>query len=174
MSDARSNGRRAFGDGRSGHLRRRVRVSLAATIGYVLIAVVFIKLAQPRPARADPRIDYILNCQGCHGPDGTGAPGAAPSFRDHVAKFLSVPGGREYLVRVPGVTQSELDDARTAAVLNWLVREFSPQQLPSNFTPYNEAEVAKYRHSPLTDVIAVRTKLMQDVAAYEAGNEKHP
>ena len=68
----------------------------------------------------------MLNCRGCHGPDGAGAPGAAPSFRGQVAKFLSVPGGREYLIRVPGTAQSELDDAHTAALLTWLVREFSP------------------------------------------------
>jgi hypothetical protein len=122
------------------------------------------------PARADPRIDYILNCQGCHGPDGAGAPGAAPSFRDHVAKFLSVSGGREYLMRVPGVTQSELNDARTAAVLNWLVREFSPQQVPTDFRPYTEAEVGQHRHAPLTDVVAVRTQLMQAIAARETSN----
>ena len=76
-------------------------------------------------AVADPRVDYMLNCRGCHGPDGAGAPGAAPSFRGQLAKFLWVPGGREYLVRVPGTAQSELDDARTAALLNWLLHEFS-------------------------------------------------
>ena len=39
-----------------------------------------------------------------------------------------VPGGREYLMRVPGTSQSELDDAQTAALLNWMVREFSPAE----------------------------------------------
>ena len=77
----------------------------------------------------------MLHCRGCHGPDGAGAPGAAPSFRGQVAKFLCVPGGREYLVRVPGTAQSELDDARTAALLNWLLREFSPDEIPADFSP---------------------------------------
>ena len=57
--------------------------------------------------------DYMLHCRGCHGPDGAGLPGAAPYFRGQLARFLSVPGGREYLVRVPGTAQSELSDARS-------------------------------------------------------------
>ena len=56
----------------------------------------------------------MLHCQGCHGPDGSGAPGAVPDFHNQVGKFLLVPGGREYLIRVPGVSQSELNDARVA------------------------------------------------------------
>src|SRR5579862_5025319 len=73
-------------------------------------------------ALADPQADYMLNCRGCHGPDGRGIADGAPAFRDTVGKFLRVPGGREYLVRVPGTAQSELSDARTAALLNWIVQ----------------------------------------------------
>ena len=116
-------------------------------------------------AHADPQIDYILNCRGCHGPAGAGAPGAAPSFRGQVAKFLTVPGGREYLIRVPGTAQSELDDAHTAALLNWLVREFSPRELPADFTPYTAAEVGPARHRPLTDVWKTRDALLHAIGA---------
>jgi mono/diheme cytochrome c family protein len=129
------------------------------------VALVLAALLGASRVAADPRTDYLLNCQGCHGPDGAGAPGAAPSFRDHVAKFLGVPGGREYLMRVPGVTQSELDDGRTAALLNWLMKEFSPAQLPRDFTPYTEADVAKHRHSTLTDVVGARRELMKAIEA---------
>jgi len=116
-------------------------------------------------ARADPRTDYMLNCRGCHGPDGSGIAEGAPSFRDAVAKFLWVPGGREYLVRVPGTAQSELSDARTAALLNWILREFSPNEVPADFVPYSEAEVARLRHVPLTDVVSVRRALTEAIAA---------
>ncbi|MBI3786102.1 MAG: hypothetical protein HY270_22170 [Deltaproteobacteria bacterium] len=143
---------------------RPSKVSSVAITTLLFVAVATV------PANADPRIDYILNCQGCHGPDGAGAPGAAPSFRDHVAKFLSVPGGREYLIRVPGVTQSELTDARTAAVLNWLVQEFSPQQVPADFKPYSEAEIAQHRQAPLTDVVAARAELLRAIDAGDGGN----
>jgi len=116
-------------------------------------------------ASADPRVDYMLHCRGCHGPDGAGAPGAAPSFRGQLGKFLLVPGGREYLIRVPGTAQSELDDARTAALLNWLVREFSRDEIPAGFVPYDSAEVARNRHAPLVDVWATRHELLVAIDA---------
>jgi len=125
-------------------------------------------LAIAAPARADPRVDYQLQCRGCHGPDGAGAPGAAPSFRGQLGKYLSVPGGREYLIRVPGAAQSELDDVRTAALLNWLLLEFSPAEVPRDFTPYDADEVGRQRRSPLIDVQATRRELIQAIAAHEA------
>jgi hypothetical protein len=112
------------------------------------------------PAYADPRTDYQLHCQGCHGPDGSGASGGAPSFRGQVGQFLELGGGREYLLRVPGVTQSELDDARTAAVLNWLLQEFDRANLPRNFVPFSASEVAGHRRAPLTNVSATRVRLL--------------
>ncbi len=128
--------------------------------GALLLAGVVLMLATAR-AGAEPAADYALHCRGCHGPDGASAAGGAPSFRGEVGKFLRVPGGREYLVRVPGTAQSELDDARTAALLNWLVRAFSPAEVPADFVPFTGAEVARYRHAPLTDVDAVRRELVR-------------
>jgi len=115
------------------------------------------------PAAAGPRIDYMLHCRGCHGPDGSGAPGAAPSFRSQLAKFLWVPGGREYLIRVPGTAQSELSDARTAALLNWMVRAFSAAEVPADFVPFSEVEVARQRRPPLLDVAAARRALVHAI-----------
>jgi mono/diheme cytochrome c family protein len=117
---------------------------------------------------ADARTDYILHCRGCHGPEGAGAPGAVPDFRDEVGRFLAVPGGREYLIRVPGTAQSELSDARVARLLNWLVREFSPRRVPRPFEPYTAAEVARHRRPPLTDVAATREKLLDAIAPAES------
>jgi len=135
--------------------------------GVVLVGLIATLLSASR-ATADPRLDYILHCRGCHGPDGSGAPGAAPSFRGHVAKFLWVPDGRDYLIRVPGTAQSELSDARVAALLNWLVREFSAAEVPVDFTPYTEADVARVRHPPLIDVYGTRRGLIHAIEAREA------
>lgn len=112
-------------------------------------------------ARADPATDYVMHCRGCHGPEGAGAPGAAPTFRGQVGKFVTVPGGREYLIRVPGTAQSELDDARTAALLNWLLHEFSPAELPADFVPFTGEEVALHRRPALVDVPAARQALLR-------------
>jgi hypothetical protein len=122
---------------------------------------VLVLLLLTAPALADPHKDYMLHCQGCHGPDGSGAPGAVPSFRGQVAQFLRVEGGREYLIRVPGVSQSELSDARVAAVLDWIVSEFDPANRPADAAAFTSAEVAGRRRPPLADVEAIRAALLK-------------
>ncbi len=92
------------------------------------------------------RTMWMLNCQGCHRPDGSGTGSAVPTLPGVVARFLSVPGGREYLIRVPGVATSALSDASLAVLINWMLREFDPENVPANFTPYTEKEITTLRH----------------------------
>jgi len=128
------------------------------------------------------RADYVLQCAGCHRVDGRGsARHAIPDFRDSVGMFLALPAGREYLVRVPGAAQSQLSDAELAAVLNWLLREFSPRQLPADFRPYTQAEVAALRPRRYDDVVPVRHALARALAqqgltpsAYSYGSDRKP
>ena len=114
-------------------------------------------------AAADPHVDYMLQCQGCHLHDGGGTPGAVPPLAGSVGRFLAVPGGREFLVRVPGSSQSPLDDARLAAVLNWILVRFDPQALPADFSPFSAEEVARIRRPPLTDVEGERRRLLSRI-----------
>jgi hypothetical protein len=116
----------------------------------------------------DPRIDYMLQCQGCHLADGAGTPGGVPPLKDFVGRFLEVPGGRAFLIRVPGSAQSPLDDARLAAVLNWMVRRFGPPRVAADFRPFTADEVARHRRPPLADVEAVRRELVRRMP--EAGS----
>src|ERR1700675_4308740 len=67
---------------------------------------------------------WTLNCQGCHRPDGTGSAGTTPSLKGTVGRFLSVPGGREYLGRVPGVATSPLSNADLSELMNWMLWRF--------------------------------------------------
>jgi hypothetical protein len=92
---------------------------------------------------------WTLNCQGCHRPDGTGSVGTAPSIAGTVARFLSVPGGREYLGRVPGVSTSPLSDADLSELMNWMLWRFDKEHLPPNFQPFTAAEIGLLRASPL-------------------------
>jgi hypothetical protein len=87
--------------------------------------------------------------QGCHRPDGSGSEGTAPSLAGTVAKFLSVPGGREYLGRVPGVATSPLSDKDLAEVLNWMLWRFDSGHIPANFAPYTPEELGTLRTHPL-------------------------
>ena len=118
-------------------------------------------LAAAPAAQAGPRVDYMLHCQGCHLPDGSGSPGRVPALRGQVARFLQVEGGRAYLVRVPGSAFSALDDARLAAVLNWLVAEFGPHESARGFSGYTAAEVAPLRADALVDVETERARLLE-------------
>lgn len=107
-----------------------------------------------------PHVNYMLHCQGCHLPGGIGHPGIVPTLSNNVGKFLHVPGGREYLVQVPGSAQSSLDNAQLAEVLNWLVKEFDQEHAPQDFPGFTADEVAKYRSVRIRNVTQIRTELL--------------
>jgi cytochrome c553 len=93
--------------------------------------------------------NWTLNCQGCHRPDATGSAGTAPALAGSVARFLHVPGGREYLGRVPGVATSPLSDADLSELVNWLLWRFDRDHVPKSFQPYTPEELGRLRTSPL-------------------------
>ena len=124
-------------------------------------------LASPA-VHADARTDYMLNCQGCHLGDGRGSPGHVPDLRNELGLMLRVPGGREYLVQVPGSRNAAIDDAALAAVLNWMLPTFSPATLPPQFTPYTPDEVGRLRSAPFENTAALRAQLLEAI-----GNQSH-
>jgi mono/diheme cytochrome c family protein len=110
------------------------------------------ELAAPPPGVVDAQRawqNWTLNCQGCHRLDGTGSEGTAPSLAGTTAKFLWAPGGREYLIRVPGVATSPLSSEDLAEVVNWMLWRFDKEHMPRNFQPFTAAEVARWRTQPL-------------------------
>lgn len=119
-------------------------------------------LAAGTPAAAEtPRVLYMLHCQGCHLPDGAGKPGEVPSLVGTLGRLLAVPGGRAFLVQVPGSAQSPLGDAELASVLNWMVASLGGLAGSAGFVPYDAAEVARLRATPLVDVAATRAELVR-------------
>lgn len=119
-----------------------------------------VTLVRQADAGNTAQVNYMLHCMGCHLEDGAGAPGKVPALKDQMGKFLHVPGGRRYLVQVPGVAQAALPDQDLAAVLNWTLETFSSAQLPADFAPYSSAEVARYRRHKLIDVAGTRAALV--------------
>ena len=125
-------------------------------------------LAAAAPAWAyGPSVEYALNCQGCHRADGAGTPGSVPPLAGSVSRFLAVPGGREYLVQVPGVAQAPLDDAALAGVVNWMLERFDKAHIPSGFVPYAAEEIGRLRTKPLTDVEGARARLLAEIERRE-------
>ena len=113
---------------------------------------------------------YMLQCQGCHRPDGSGTMATAPPMTGMVARFLAVPGGREYLVRVPGVASAVLTDAQLAELLNWTLYRFDATHVPANFQPYTASEVSTLRRYPLrTEAKALRAQLIAELDRQPTG-----
>lgn len=104
-------------------------------------------------------VNYMTECQGCHLPDGSGQKGSVPSMKDELHRFLTVEGGREFLVQVPGSANSKLSDADLAALLNWLIPKMGGAAV-SGFTPYTPEEIARYRAQRLVDVAGTRAALV--------------
>ncbi len=111
-----------------------------------------------------PRVNFQLHCMGCHLGDGSGQPGRVPSIRRSLVTLSMSREGRDYIVRVPGVAQSPLSNEDTAVMLNWMVRNLSDLAVPSGFTEYSAAEIQGLRDRPLTQVKAVRARLLKTAA----------
>lgn len=122
------------------------------------------------PARADapalattthPRANYVLHCAGCHGVDGSGVKTAyVPDLR-RLGDFLRIDGGREFVIKVPGVMGSGLNDVQVAEVTNWLLATLARGSVPAGHQPFDGAEVTRARAQPLIDVAAVRRRLVE-------------
>ncbi len=147
-------------------MTRRRRATLLAA----MLAIASASFAHAEP----PEQLYMLNCWGCHRPHGEGIPGTAPALTDAI-DFLRVKGGREYLISVPGVSQSALDNADTAEVMNWILKSFSQDRsqdrskdrskhrTSADFRPYTADEIANARTTHLMDIKKARAKLVAEM-----------
>ncbi len=86
-------------------------------------------------------------------------------MKDFAGYFLHSREGREFLVRVPGVSTASLPDDEIAELLNWLLTTYSAAQLPRDFTPFSEAEVSRLRTRPESDPEATRRIILNQIAA---------
>jgi mono/diheme cytochrome c family protein len=108
------------------------------------------------------RLHYLQHCVGCHQTDGSGMPdNSVPSMRGALGRFLSVPGGREFIVQVPGVLHSPLRDHEIANLMNWLLPQVSAATLPPHTAPYTAAEIKRLREQRLHDIPGTRRALAQ-------------
>jgi hypothetical protein len=128
------------------------------------VAGIWVSIALPTVGYSyEPRVNYEIQCMGCHLADGAGESGRVPSVRRTLVPFSMIAAGREFVLRVPGVAQSPLTDADIAAVLNWMARNLSDAPLPAGFRDYDAGEVHAMRGRPLAQVSAARQKLLERV-----------
>ena len=116
-------------------------------------------------AFADARTDYMLNCMGCHRVDGAGTEPDVPALAERVGYYLQVPGGRDYLVQVPGAANAPLTDDALAGVINWIIEAFGGTSTPARFEPFSADEVAKARSTRPLDIMKDRGALAEQIRA---------
>ena len=106
---------------------------------------------------------YLERCGGCHGIEGVSAGAVVPDLRDQVGLFLCSAEGRDYMLRVPNVAMSLIrDDAKLAAVMNFVAFQFSGRNRPAHLVPFTADEVHAARQLPLrnTNLAALRTSIL--------------
>jgi cytochrome c553 len=113
-------------------------------------------------ANGNPRADYLLHCGGCHLPDGTGSPPDVPSLINTLGRIVASEEGRDYVVRVPGASQTPLSDEQLAEVMNWVLRTFNSETLDKKFKPLNGKQVGQARQRVLADPVKLRERLWPD------------
>ncbi len=116
----------------------------------------------PPAARAEMGLPtlYLLHCSGCHGATGHGVPERGIPDLQHAGSYVALPQGRAYLVQVPGISQSHLDDATATRILNYVLARFSAADLPADFKPYTVDEVTRLRADKASDAETRRALIL--------------
>ena len=126
---------------------------------FLLVAI--LTIAAGAAAQSDPHTDYLLYCRGCHLHSGEAIPDANIPSLHELGPLLESPEGREYIVRVPGVSQTPMSDKRLAAVLNWVITNFNTDTLAGNFKPYTADEIGLIRQKVLVDPLKTRAAILK-------------
>jgi mono/diheme cytochrome c family protein len=122
-----------------------------------------------RPESAtDVAQNYLLFCGGCHGDGGRGVPHKVPALAGKIGRYLRVDGGREFLVRVPGVANSQLSDAAAAAVMNLCLEKFTAPAERAGVAPYTASDIATARRQPMLEVERMRHVLLAQAGVSDA------
>jgi mono/diheme cytochrome c family protein len=129
----------------------------------LLSVAAFVALVSGARAETPLQTIFTLNCSGCHGAGGLGVPEVGIPNLNDAGRFVGTKLGREYLIQVPGLSQSRLDDATAARLLNWILRKFSANRLPADFTPYTAEEVTRYRSDKASDAKTRRDAILAEL-----------
>lgn len=123
------------------------------------------------PAAANPialvQSTYLMRCGGCHGIEGRSVPGLVPDLADQVGLFTCTTEGRDYMLRVPNVAMSRIDDDRLlAAVMNFVIFRLGGASTPQGTQPVTPEQVRLARAHPIdsTDLEALRAGVLMRAA----------
>jgi mono/diheme cytochrome c family protein len=132
---------------------RVLRAALIAVAAWLVVMTNAPTVPADDTSDAREAHDFLLSCAGCHKLDASGS-ATVPSLRG-VDRLLAKPGGRDYVLRVPGVASAPLSDERLAALLDWVFVSFGNHAAPQ----FTAAEVHEARTRPFVDPKAARAAL---------------
>lgn len=121
------------------------------------------------------RLNYLLQCQGCHRAGGEGSEGSVPDLRPHGLQLLRIPEGRRFFVSVPGSANAPLTDSELAEVLNFIIVDILEDDggRPDSVPRFTEEEVSEYRSVEIADVDQLRGELIRKVTENQPGRQIH-
>jgi hypothetical protein len=102
--------------------------------------------------------DYVEHCGGCHGIQGRSFPAHVPQLRGRIGYFLCTEKSRQYLLQLPNVALSSLNDEKLAAVMNFVVFDLGGASANSASRHFTADEVARERQRPLTGASLTRAR----------------
>lgn len=130
--------------------------TLGAGLALALAVAAAPAVAQPMSARSL----YLLKCSGCHNADGSGAADAGvPPFPGFIGALAADPQGRTYMLHVPGVKSSGLNDADMASVLNYVLDKWAGEA-KARAPGFTASEVARLRAVGVDDIVTYRRALV--------------
>jgi len=105
-----------------------------------------------------PAFAYLLHCSGCHIEDGSGDPPEVPDLRTDLDVLLQSSKGRDYMLQVPGITDSPLSAQEMADLMNWMIEFLYPDL--NDFEPFTANEVIAGRENRLSNPLSYRSELL--------------
>ncbi len=117
-------------------------------------------------AGISPATQYLIKCSGCHRTDGSGSErGGIPDLRGFVGSFGRLDSGRTYLMHVPGVSASGLDNSEIAAVMNYVFERWADAPADDPVPPFSAEEVTRRRAVNVPDVVQARRAVVRSLEA---------
>jgi len=126
----------------------------------VLLLLAGMVLKSAHGAQMPVARQYALHCSGCHGLAGHGLASNGIPDLSEAWLYAGTAAGRQYLISVPGVAASRLNDEETASMLNWVMTRFCGDHLAAGFTHFTAGEVASGRRHIASDAPRRRLQLL--------------
>ncbi|WP_310607831.1 c-type cytochrome [Buttiauxella brennerae] len=146
---------------------------MATTSGVTSWLIAALSLASPlcHALGNTPEQNYILKCSGCHDMDGSGSVrGGIPPLPGYIGAFVNDHDGRSYLLHVPGVISSGLNDEQLAVLMNYLNQKWGDKHAVA----FTEAEVHQIRSQPINDVVKFRRQIVNRFVAEGIATGDYP